>query len=109
MWRILCTICVTSLWIQRNRVVHQGGRVSQESSVREFRQAAGRHLRALAKRERRKPHTMVQGIRLLLCLDMYDCPLHETPQQVVSHVRPPGSLQTPALISWLRTYQTSCI
>ncbi|EGZ06522.1 hypothetical protein PHYSODRAFT_532242, partial [Phytophthora sojae] len=88
--------------------VRQGGRVSQESSVREFRQAAGQHLRALAKRKRSKPHTMVQGTRLLLCLDMYDCPLHETPQQVVGHVRPPGSLQTPALISWLRTYQTSC-
>lgn len=49
-WWILSTICVTVLWSQRNRVVHQGSHVTIESSVAAFQATGLRQLRALAKR-----------------------------------------------------------
>ncbi|KAJ8519518.1 hypothetical protein ON010_g18071 [Phytophthora cinnamomi] len=48
LWRILCTICTASLWVQRNRVVHQGGQVS---ALRRQHPSFSAHLRDQRPRE----------------------------------------------------------
>ncbi|KAE8965141.1 hypothetical protein PR001_g28821, partial [Phytophthora rubi] len=60
-WHILCSVCITTLWIQRNRVVFNQEEVTEESSVQEFWTTGMRQLTALAKRERRNPDTVIQG------------------------------------------------
>jgi hypothetical protein len=107
MWRILSSVCTTSLWIQRNRVVFQQEEVTAESSAQWFWETAMRQLRAIATRERRKPDTQLQGIRLLLCQQVLEDRSREHAPQVVSPVHPPDLIKAPALLTRLRQYQTS--
>ncbi|EGZ14570.1 hypothetical protein PHYSODRAFT_505967, partial [Phytophthora sojae] len=83
-WWILSSICITVLWIQRNRVTHQQGQVTQQGSKQEFWKTGLQQLRALARRERWHPHTKIQGTRLLLCLGMLARPLQEAPPQGIA-------------------------
>ncbi|KAE8981596.1 hypothetical protein PR003_g12314 [Phytophthora rubi] len=48
-WYILTSVCVTTLWIQRNRVVFQQEEVTVEGSVQEFWTTGMRQLTALTK------------------------------------------------------------
>ncbi|EGZ27402.1 hypothetical protein PHYSODRAFT_476982, partial [Phytophthora sojae] len=107
-WWILSSICITVLWKQRNRVAHQGEQVTQHGSQQEFLKIGLQQLRALALRERRRSQTKIQGTRLLLCLGILARQPLEAPPQGVSQVQPPDRSTTPALISWLRKFQTSC-
>ena len=108
-WWILCSVCISTLWIQRNRAVHEQQRLSLQGSVLEFSSNGLRQLRALSARERRTLHSRVQGIRLWQCIELLDdttAPSRAS-HHVVSHVQPPGN-STPALLIWLRTFQRSC-
>ncbi|EGZ19827.1 hypothetical protein PHYSODRAFT_496952, partial [Phytophthora sojae] len=90
-WWVMSTVCMTVLWTQRKQVVHNGGQVTIASSVAAFQQAGLRQLRALARRERGNPRTIVQGTRLLICLDLFQRAPREAPRPEASHVQPPGS------------------
>ena len=105
-WWILCSVCISTLWIQRNRVVHEHLQLSLQGSVRKVCANGLRQLRALSARERRKLHSRVQGIRLWQCIEILDASTapSRASHPVVSHVRPPDH-STPAL---LRTFQRSC-
>ncbi|EGZ23949.1 hypothetical protein PHYSODRAFT_413469, partial [Phytophthora sojae] len=79
--------------------VHQGSKITIESSVAAF-QAAGLHqLRALAKRERRNPRTIVQGTRLLLCLGLFQQDPKKAPRSEASHPQPLRPPSAPALLT----------
>ena len=108
-WWILCSVCISTLWIQRNQVVHEQLQLSLQGSVREVCANGLRQLRALSARERRKLHSRVQGIRLWQCIEILDASTvpSRASHPVVSHVQPPNH-STPALLIWLRTFQRSC-
>eukprot|EP00644_Phytophthora_capsici_P003090 jgi/Phyca11/541570/estExt2_Genewise1Plus.C_PHYCAscaffold_70273 len=107
MWRIMCSICVTSLWIQRNRVVFQQEDVTIDSSAMEFWSTSQQQLRAIAKRERRQPEKLESGTRLLLCLQQLEkIPTEKSPTEK-SPVQPPDQALEPALLARLRIKQTS--
>jgi hypothetical protein len=106
-WRILSSVCMTSLWIKRNTVVFQQEETTAEASAQEFWVTAMRQLRALAKRERSKPEKQIQGIRLSLCQQVLDDRSREHPRSVVSPVQPPDLTKAPALLTRLRQYQIS--
>jgi hypothetical protein len=107
LWRILTSICLTSLWTQRNRVIFQQEEVTAESSAQEYWTTAMRQLRAVAKRERSKPDKQIQGIRLSLCQQALDDRSREHSPRVMSPVQPPDLNKAPALLTRLRKYQTS--
>uniref|UniRef100_M4BML1 RxLR effector candidate protein n=1 Tax=Hyaloperonospora arabidopsidis (strain Emoy2) TaxID=559515 RepID=M4BML1_HYAAE len=104
----LLYICVTTLWIQRNRVVFQREDVTLEGSVEEVWKTGMRQLRAVAKREFRRIETEFQGARLLLCQRQLARQPREPPPMVTSPVQPPDSNEEPALLTRLKIYQTSC-
>ncbi|KAG1689573.1 hypothetical protein DVH05_002082 [Phytophthora capsici] len=107
MWRIMCNICATSLWIQRNQVVFQQEEVTIDSSVMEFWLTSQQQLRAIAKRERRQPEKLESGTRLLLCLQQLEkIPTEKSPTEK-SPVQPPDQALEPALLARLRIKQTS--
>jgi hypothetical protein len=106
-WRILASVCLTSLWIQRNRVVFQHDEVTKESSAEESWATAIRQLHALAKRERSKPDKQEQGIRLLLSLRVLEDRSREHPPSGTSPVQSPDQSKAPALLTRLRQFQTS--
>ncbi|OWZ16963.1 hypothetical protein PHMEG_0009165 [Phytophthora megakarya] len=62
--------------------------LSQAGSVEEFRTNRLRHLNALAKRERRNPRTLVQGMRLQICLELFKQTSKEAPTSGVSDAQP---------------------
>jgi hypothetical protein len=107
MWRILASVCITSLWIQRNRVVFHQEEMTADRSVQEFWATRLRQLRALSKRERRSSDRQIQGARLHLCQQELERTPREQSPQVRSPEQPPDHDKAPALLSRLRTYQTS--
>ncbi|KAF1787001.1 hypothetical protein GQ600_15320 [Phytophthora cactorum] len=50
---------------------------------------------------------LIQGPKLKLCLELLEASPREPPQRKVSQVRPPVSVETPALITRLRAFQTA--
>ena len=108
LWHMLSSICLTSLWIQRNRVTFQQGEVTVGGSVAEFWDTSMRQLRAVAKREYRRADTQIQGTRLLLCQRALARQRRESSPLVTSPVQPPDSTEELALLTRLRIYQTSC-
>ena len=108
MWRILSSVCFTSLWIQRNRVTFHHETVTLDGSVNEFWASGMRQLRAVAKREYRRTDTQIQGARLLLCQLLLARQPRDPSPMVTSPVQPPDSQEEPALLTRLRIYQTSC-
>ena len=83
-WRILSSICITSLWIQRNRVTFQRAQVTIANSVNEFWTTSMRQLRAVAKRDSRRPDTKLDGTRLMLCQRVIASEPREPSPQVTS-------------------------
>ncbi|POM79428.1 LOW QUALITY PROTEIN: hypothetical protein PHPALM_2908 [Phytophthora palmivora] len=65
-WRILTSVCITCLWMQRNRVVFQKEKITLERSMNEFWTTGMRQIRALAKRLSREPEHQIRGTRLQL-------------------------------------------
>lgn len=106
MWSIMCNICTTCLWMQRNRVVFQHAEVTIASSVQEFWTTGIRQLKAIAKRERRRPDRLEQGTRLLLCQAQLERNPQERPPPEASHEQPLDQ-QEPTLLARLRINQTS--
>ena len=107
-WLILSSICITSLWIQRNRVTFQEAEVTIAGSVHEFWETSMRQLRAIAKQECRRTDKKIQGTRLMLCHRAIARQPREPSPQVTYPVQPPDSTEEPALLTRLRIYQTSC-
>ena len=108
MWRILCSVCVTCLCIQRNRATFEQEDVTIAGSVQEFWDTGVCQLRAAAKREFRRSEMKIQGARLLLSLRHLDRTPREPSPQVTSPAQPPDSQEEPALLTRLRIYQKSC-
>jgi hypothetical protein len=107
MWRILASVCITTLWIQRNRVVFHQEEITAEASAQEFWATGTSQLRALSKRERRTQDKQIQGARLYLCQQEMEQRPREHSPQVMSVVQPPDHDTAPALLTRLRTNQTS--
>uniref|UniRef100_A0AAV1UHM7 Secreted protein n=1 Tax=Peronospora matthiolae TaxID=2874970 RepID=A0AAV1UHM7_9STRA len=107
MWWVFCSICITTLWVQRNRVVHEGHSVTLAGCIHECTVLSFRQLHALALRGRRQLHTQVAGTRLMQCIGLLTMAPYRALHTAVSHVKPPDH-PTPALLSWLRSFQTSC-
>ena len=108
MWRILCSVCVTCLWIQWNRATCEQEEVTIAGSIQEFWDSRILQLRAVAKREFRQSETKIHGARLLLSLRHLDRTPREPSPQVTSPVQPPDSQEEPALLTGLRIYQKPC-
>jgi len=106
-WHIMSSVCVTSLWIQRNRVIFQHETITIEQSREEFWGTGSRQVQALAKRERRRPDTLLQGTWLLLCCEAFDEQPREKSTRKTGPVQPPSSKESPALLTRLRQYQAS--
>ena len=64
-WFIVSSICITTLWVQRNRVTFQHEVVTINGSVAEFWETSMRQLRAIGKRESRRAAFQIQGTRLI--------------------------------------------
>eukprot|EP00644_Phytophthora_capsici_P003453 jgi/Phyca11/549079/estExt2_Genewise1Plus.C_PHYCAscaffold_310143 len=107
MWRITSSICSTNLWMQRNRTIFQQEKTTEELSVKAFWSTAMRQLKAIARREQRKPETQEKGTRLRICQAALASRPRERPPRVVSPVQPPDLSKEPALLTRLRTTQTS--
>ena len=60
-WVILCSICISRLWLQRNRVTFQQATMTIEGSVQEFWETGMRQLRAIGKRESRRADSSING------------------------------------------------
>eukprot|EP00644_Phytophthora_capsici_P016698 jgi/Phyca11/122109/e_gw1.47.147.1 len=68
LWRILATVCCTTLWVQRNRVTFEGEVVTKEQRCTEFQSTVIKQVKAIAKREKRVPETVDQGAWLDNCV-----------------------------------------
>jgi hypothetical protein len=106
-WRILVSICITTLWMQRNRVIFHQEEVTAESSVQEFWATGRNQLKAIAMRERRSPDQQIPGTRLHLCQQEMERKPREHSPQVKGPVQPPDQDQEPALLTRLRKFQSS--
>ncbi|KAG6953718.1 hypothetical protein JG687_00012230 [Phytophthora cactorum] len=90
LWWLMSSKCVTALWLQQNQVMHEGVELMQASCTQELRQTIFRQLRALRK---------IRGAKLKLCLELLEVSPREAPQQEMGRMQPPGSVETPALIT----------
>jgi hypothetical protein len=99
-------MCITSLWIQRNRIVFHEEEASIEESASEYWARRKRQLTAITKRERRTPDKIEHGTRLLLCLPALKRLPQEMPPSGASLAQPPGHQKEPALLARLRINQT---
>ncbi|KAF1781187.1 hypothetical protein GQ600_19255 [Phytophthora cactorum] len=90
LWWLMSSKCVTVLWLQQNQVMHEGVELMQASCTQELRQTIFRQLRALRK---------IRGAKLKLCLELLEVSPREAPQQEMGRMQPPGSVETPALIT----------
>ena len=105
-WTILTTVCHTRLWTDRNAVVFRGADQYGHNGTEQQWEACIRQLRAVAKREDRAAATAIRGATLNACIELLIRQPRGSPLfQGIGHDQPPG---TPALISWLRTFQRSC-
>ncbi|OWZ21351.1 LOW QUALITY PROTEIN: RxLR effector protein [Phytophthora megakarya] len=104
-WRIACSICITTLWSQRNRVIFEQEEISLDQAMQEFWSSCIRQLQAIAKRERRLPHTRITGTRLYLGTQL----LQQTPGGIPSKVEIQEQQQQLMLLNRLQAFQTSCI
>eukprot|EP00644_Phytophthora_capsici_P017935 jgi/Phyca11/126218/e_gw1.62.244.1 len=93
--------------MQRNRTIFQQEKTTEELSVKAFWSTAMRQLKAIARREQRKPETQEKGTRLRICQAALASRPRERPPRVVSPVQPPDLSKEPALLTRLRTTQTS--
>ena len=101
-------VCLFShLWRERNEAVFRGVQTTITHSVKSFWQHGVRQLTALAKRHHRSSDidTAVQGTILHACLDRFKMELRD--HAIASDVRHDSS-PSPVLLSWLRSFQTSC-
>ncbi|EGZ07793.1 hypothetical protein PHYSODRAFT_419331, partial [Phytophthora sojae] len=60
-YRSLATVCSTTQWMQRNRLIFEGESTSAEKSCVEFRVTGVRQLKAIARRDKSCPQTVEQG------------------------------------------------
>ena len=104
-WFLMSSICLSHLWKERNDAVFRGVQTTVAHSVARFWAHGVRQLTALAKRDHRCPDTAVQGAIMHACLDLFTLEPRDFP--VASEVCHDSS-PTPVLLSWLRSFQTSC-
>ena len=107
-WHILSSVCITHLWMQRNRVTFQQEDVTLAGSVHKLWESGMKQLRVIAKRECRRTDTKIQGTYLMLCQRALSRQPGEPPPQVASPVQPPDSHEESALLTRLTINQTSC-
>ena len=104
-WYLVSSICLTHLWIERNDAVFKGERTSVPQSISRYWEVGIRQLTVLAKREQRGVDTVVQGALLHAGIDLFNIePGVFSETRVESH----ETLPDPVLLSWLRSFQTSC-
>lgn len=104
-WFLMCTICLTHLWNERNEAVFRREQSTVTTSVARFWSQGIRQLTALAKRDHRGTDTVVQGAILHACLDLFTLEPRDLPvAPEISHDTSPS----PVLLFWLQSFQTSC-
>jgi len=97
-WRIRSSVCQTSLWIQRNKVIFHEETITVEGSMNSYWTTVIRQMKAIGKRERRSLHKIQQGTRLLLCLSALKSQPTEMPPTTASLAQPPDRTSEPALL-----------
>jgi hypothetical protein len=100
-------VCITSLWIQRNRREFKNEKITKEGSVQDFWETALRQVAAITKRERRRPDTIVNGTRRFICLQALEEQPTEKAPQGTSLAQPPDRTAESALLARLTINQTS--
>ena len=70
-WWIACFVCVTTLWIQRNRSIHKRESASTELAVVEVKQVLLRQLRAVAMTEQRENKDVSNGDYFHLATELF--------------------------------------
>ena len=70
-WWIACFVCVTTLWIQRNRSIHKRESASTELAVAEVKQVLLRQLRAVAMKEQRENRDVSNGDYFHLATELF--------------------------------------
>ena len=104
-WFLMSTMCLTHLWQERNDAVFRGVLTTTSQSVTHFWESGLRQLLALAKREHRGISTVVQGALLHAAIELFT----QAPRDIgVASSNSHETLPDPDLISWLRSFQTSC-
>ena len=104
-WFLMSSTCLTQLRIERNDAVFKGERTSVPQSISRYWEVGIRQLTALAKREHRGVDTVIQGALLHAGIDLFTIePGVFSETRVESH----ETLPDPVLLSWLRSFQTSC-
>ena len=102
---IMSSFCLAHLWSKRNDAVFRGVRTTAQHSVSRFWTLGIRHLSALARREHRGPNTVVAGALLHAGLDLFTLvPRDDLVYAGSGHDKLPDT----DLLSWLRSFQTSC-
>ena len=105
-WWIACSVCMTTLWMQRNRSVHKQESASAEQEAAEVKQVLLRQLRAVAIKEQRQRHDVSSGVYLRLATEMFqDSIVNRRP---VLHSPCNRQETAPGVLEWLRTFQKSC-
>ena len=105
-WFVLSSLCQIHLWAERNVAVFRGELSNPCVKLSQILGFGLRQVKAIAIREHRSAATAVRGARLHVCTDelVLQDPRGHPPYAEISH----DTLPPPALISWLRAFQTSC-
>ena len=105
-WWIACSVCVTTLWTQRNRNIHKQESASTEQEVAEVKQVLFRQLRAVAMKEQRRDRDVRNGVYLQLATELFQDTIGT--RQPILHSPRYRQETSPGVLDWLMTFQKSC-
>ena len=105
-WWIACSVCVTTLWTQRNRNIHKQESASTEQEVAEVKQVLLRQLRAVAMKEQRRDRDVRNGVYLQLATELFQDTIGT--RQPILHSPRYRQETSPGVLDWLMTFQKSC-
>ena len=104
-WWIACSVCVTTLWTQRNRSIYTQESASTEQEVAKVKQVLFRQLRAVAMKEQRRDRDVRNGVYLQLATELFQDTFGTW--QPILH-SPRYRQETSPGLDWLMTFQKSC-
>ena len=105
-WWIACSVCVTTLWTQRNQSIHKRESVSTEQEVAEVKQVFFCQLRAVAMTEQCRDRDVSYGVYLHFAMELFQGIIGT--RQPILHIPCYRQEVSPIVLEWLRTIQKSC-
>ena len=101
-WWIACSVCVTTLWAQRNRNIHKQESASTEQEVAEVKQVLLRQLRAVAMKEQRRDRDVRNGVYLQLATELFQDTIGT--RQPILHSPRYRQVKSPGVLDWLMPF-----